>query len=59
MNIDDAIKILKYHQAWRTGEEGFQQQHPAIITKAINVIINEYETTRKGPSKSHKAGFRK
>lgn len=50
MTMDEAIKILKDHQAWRTGEEGFEQQHPAIITDAINIIITEYETTRKVPS---------
>lgn len=42
MTFNEALKILKEHQAWRIGDRD-EMHKPADVTKAINIIINECE----------------
>ena len=43
--IEDAILILKEYNKWRVGAD-IEMPNPKSITKAINLIIEDYETRR-------------
>ena len=39
MNIEEAIKVLESHQAWRLGDDDVQMTDPKKLTEAIDVIL--------------------
>jgi len=41
--VDDAIVLLKEYNKWRLGAD-IEMPHPKSITKAIEKIIEDYET---------------
>jgi hypothetical protein len=40
MSIEEAIKVLESHQAWRLGDDDVQMTDPKKLTEANNVILN-------------------
>ena len=44
MTIKQAVKILKHHNAWRTGEDdSIDMPNPKSLTKALNKAIEIME----------------
>ena len=44
MKIDQALRVLKSHQAWRKGEDGYKPTTPHMLSRALEVAINLLET---------------
>jgi len=40
MTLCEAIETIEHHQKWRLGED-IEMIHPKIITKALNLILEE------------------
>ena len=41
-----AIRILKYHNAWRRGSE-FGMMEPALLGQAIDLVVKDFESKQK------------
>lgn len=41
MELQTAIEILEYHQAWRLGEKEDMIHEPKKLTEALNVVLSE------------------
>ena len=42
MKITEAVKLLRYHQGWRTGEE-IEMLEPKQVTQVIDTILMLFE----------------
>ena len=43
MTIDEAITILKGHNAWRRGDDS-DMLNPKLVGQAIDVVVAHYES---------------
>lgn len=43
MNIEEAIEILRYHNAWRRGIEGYTLTNSTELGIAIDLIIKHFD----------------
>lgn len=44
MELKTAIEILEYHQEWRLGKREYMIHEPKILTEAIDVILDAFNT---------------
>lgn len=47
MDLKTAIEILEYYQEWRLGKD-CEQPNPKLITKALQVVLNEVKKQNNG-----------
>lgn len=43
MKIEEAIEILRYHNAWRRGVEGYTMTNSTELGIAIDIIIKHFD----------------
>ncbi len=43
MNLEEAIEILRYHNAWRRGIEGYTMTNSTELGIAIDLIIKHFD----------------
>lgn len=51
MELQTAIEILEYHQAWRLGEKEDMIHTPKKLTEAFDIVLKEVK--KKKPTDSH------
>lgn len=47
MNLEEAIEILRYHNAWRRGIEGYTMTNSTELGIAIDIIIKHFDELRE------------